>query len=273
VPQAYGRTNPARVTLLFGLAMIREFRSSLLTVLALMALGTLVYATTPQPALSDACPGVALSAFCAWMAFFGQLVYSPPETWVIELLHSVYPLVGVVVIGEGVVRFALLMTSRRRGEREWIKVMASTYRDHVVVCGLGHLGLRVAQEFVRRGVEVVAVERDPVGRFVPMAQEMGIPILFADMRDDRVLVDAGIPHASAVVVATNDDMANLEVALDSRRMNPSVKILVRFFDHQIATKIQGAFGIDDAFSSEGLAAPVIVDRALAARGPAAPRVT
>jgi voltage-gated potassium channel Kch len=257
------------VAVLYALAILREFRGSLVAVVLFTALGTALYATTPQPSLGGQAPGLPMSAFCAWMAFFGQLVYTPPETWALEALHSLYPLIGVVVIGEGVVRFALLMTSRRRGEREWTKVMASTYRNHVVVCGLGHLGLRVAQELLRRGEEVVAIEREPAGRFVPMAQETGIPILFADMRDDRVLKDAGVSAASAIVVATNDDMANLEVALDARRLNPTIKVLVRFFDHQIATKIQGAFGLDEAFSSEGLAAPVIVDRALSLRGAAA----
>jgi voltage-gated potassium channel Kch len=159
------------------------------------------------------------------------------------------------------------MTSRRRGEREWNRVMASTYRDHVVLCGLGHLGLRVLEEMRRREVEVVAIERDPAGRFVPAAKALGVPVLAADMRDDRVLEDAGIRHAKAVVVATNDDMANLEVALDARRMNPSIRVLVRFYDQQIATKIQGAFGIDEAFSSAALAAPGIVERAIAARAP------
>jgi voltage-gated potassium channel len=263
------RTHPLRVFALYGFALLREFRSTIATIVVLMAIGTAVVALTPQSSLHGESPGLMLATFCSWMAFFGQVVFNPPDQWWVELLHGVYPIFGFVVLGEGVVRLALLMTSRRRGEREWMKVMASTFRGHVVVCGLGHLGLRVAEELVRRGSEVVAIEREKQGRFVPSAQEMKIPIFFADMRDDRVLRDAGIEHASAVVVATNDDMANLEVALDSRRMNPSIKVLVRFFDHAIATKIQGAFAIDEAFSSEGLAAPVIVDRALGVAKPRA----
>src|SRR5262245_28660467 len=256
-----------RVFVMYAFALAREFRGTISTIVVLMVIGTTAFALTPQTALNHRPPALPLAAFCSWMAFFGQVVFNPPETWVIEVLQGVYPIFGFVVLGEGVVRLALLMTSRRRGEREWMKVMASTLRGHVVVCGLGHLGLRVAEELVRRGKEVVAIEREKEGRFVPAAQEMKIPIFFADMRDDRVLKDAGIPHASAVVVATNDDMGNLEVALDSRRLNPSIRVLVRFFDHNIATKIQGAFGLDEAFSSEGLAAPVIVDHALKATAP------
>ncbi|NJL18652.1 MAG: hypothetical protein HC938_17335 [Nitrospira sp.] len=40
-----------------------------------------------------------------------------------------------------------------------------------------------------------------------------------------------------IVIATNDDMANLEVALDARRLNPKIRVLMRLYDQQIAAKI------------------------------------
>lgn len=242
---------------------MREFRGALLVTAALVAVGAALFLVTPIAGLGGRRPGPLLAAYAAWMALFAEVVFSPPDAWYLDVLHALYPLAGLVVLGEGVVRFALLMTSRRRGEREWNRVMASTYRDHVVLCGLGHLGLRVLEELRRRGVEVVAIERDPAARFLPAARALSVPVLVADMRDDAVLEEASVRHARTIVVATSDDMANLEVALDARRMNPAIKVMVRFYDQQLAAKIQGAFGIDDAFSSAALAAPAIVDRAVA----------
>src|SRR5262245_43018813 len=135
-----GRPHPIRVFVMYAFALAREFRGTIGTIAVLMVLGTTAFALTPQAALNHRAPALPLAAFCSWMAFFGQVVFNPPETWVIEVLQGVYPIFGFVVLGEGVVRLALLMTSRRRGEREWMKVMASTLRGHVVVCGLGHLG-------------------------------------------------------------------------------------------------------------------------------------
>ena len=48
-----------------------------------------------------------------------------------------------MLVGEGIVRLSMLVISKEQGERKWMKVMASTYRDHVVLCGLGHLGFRI----------------------------------------------------------------------------------------------------------------------------------
>jgi len=94
------------------------------------------------------------------------------------------------------------------------------------------------------------------------------------MRDDQVLVDAGVEHAKVVIVATNDDMANLEVALDSRRMNPSIRCWSASTSRRSPSKIQGAFGVDLAFSSAALAAPVIVDaRARAVATASLPQTT
>jgi hypothetical protein len=54
------------------------------------------------------------------------------------------------------------------------------------------------------------------------------------MKEDQALIDAGIEHATAVIVCSNDDVSNLEVAIDSRRMNPKVRIVLRLFDQQLA---------------------------------------
>ncbi|MCC7138460.1 MAG: NAD-binding protein [Planctomycetes bacterium] len=260
MPAARPRASAVRVAALYVGALVVEFRGTLLTALAAVALGAAAFLATPLATLGGRTPSLHQAAFAAWMALFGQIVHNPPDTVLLEVLHAVYPVVGFVVLGEGLVRFALLMTSRRRGERAWIRVMASTHRDHVVVCGVGHLGLRVVEELCRRGDAVVVVERDPTARFLPAVRALGVPALVADMRDDSVLRDAGVERARAVVVATNDDMGNLEVALDARRMNPKVQVLVRFYDQAIAAKIRAAFGFDDAFSSAALAAPTIADR-------------
>src|SRR6185436_18950844 len=127
-------------------------------------------------------------------------------------------------------------------------------RDHVVLCGLGHLGFRVLEQLIASGIPVVVLEKDERGRALPAAKAMGAPILIRDMKEDQSLIDAGIRHARAVIIATNDDMANLEVALDSRRLNPAIRVVMRLFDQQIAQKISGALSIDVAFSSSALAA-------------------
>jgi Trk K+ transport system NAD-binding subunit len=234
----------------YVLVLLREFRSTLIALAASLVVGGALYAASPGH------PDVLTSVYAAWMALFAQPI-GPPTIWYLTVLQGIYPLVGFIVIGEGIARFALLMISRRRGEKEWMRVMASTYRDHVVVCGLGHLGYRVLGQLTARQSSVVCVERDEQGKFVSQVRKSGVPIIIRDMKDDQTLLDAGVPHARAIVIATDDDMANMEVAIDARRLNPRIKIVMRLFDQQLAMKLRDAFNLDYAFSSSALAAPAV----------------
>jgi voltage-gated potassium channel len=252
----------AYVVALYLLALLREFRLTLLSLAAAVVLGAILYAITPHDAMGGQRPSLLLSLYGGWMAMLAQPLTNPPQTWYLTVLCGVYPLLGAILVGEGVVRLALLMMSRRRGEKEWIQVMASTYRDHVVLCGLGHLGFRVLQALVASNVPVVVLERHREGKFVAQGKELGVPVLIRDMKEQQALIDAGIMHARAVIIATNDAVANLEVALDSRRMNPGIRVVMRMFDEQVAAKISAAMSIDVAFSSSSLAAPVIAALAL-----------
>jgi Trk K+ transport system NAD-binding subunit len=254
-----------RTGVLYVRALVYEFRWTLTGLVAVVALGTVLYLRSPEE-FDDKHPRTVLNAmFASWMAMLAQPINAPPTNWYLNLLCGVYPVIGFVLIGEGVVRLALLMSSKRRGEKEWTKVMASTYRDHVVVCGVGRLGIRVIEQLVAANVPVVGIEKEETGRFLPQARQLGVPVIVGDMKDDAVLMSAGIPHARVVIVATNDDMANLEVALDSRRMNPDIRVVMGLFDQSIASKISNAFLVDVAFSASTLAAPMVVAMSLGAK--------
>jgi len=227
-----------------------------------VAVGTVLHAITRIPQLGGVRPSIELSVYATWMSLFAQGPFSPPPTWYLEAVAAVYPVIGFVVVGEGIVRFGLLMVSRRRGEKEWMRVMAMTYRDHVVLCGLGHLGYRVLLELLAQDQDVVCIERQENSRFVAAAKELGVPVLIRDMKDDEALIAAGVPAARVLLAATNDDIANLEVALDARRMRPDIRIGMRLFDQQLAEKLRQTFAFDSVFSSSALAAPAVAAIAL-----------
>jgi voltage-gated potassium channel len=245
---------------LYFVAIIKEFRWTLALLCMAVALGTALYRIAPPG--KDRDNSWPTSFYGGWMALVAQPLDNPPQKWYLEILCGVYPVFGLILLGEGVVRLSFLMVSRRRGEKEWMLVMASTYRDHVILCGLGHLGFRVLEQLRSAGVDVVCIEFDGSSRLVAQAKAMGVAVLVRDMTEDQALVDAGVLSARAIVVATGNDIANLEVALDSRRVNPKIRVLLRLFDQQLASKISEALAVDAAFSSSTLAAPVIAGLAL-----------
>src|SRR5262245_27340284 len=212
------RRRDLRTMSLYAVRMLREFRGTLLALGCMVLFGGLVFH------FSGSRPPLLVLCDPPWMLMLAPAVL-PQDKWYLELLGGTYPLFGFILVGEGIVRLGMLMISRKEGEKEWMRVMASTYRDHVVLCGLGHLGFRILGQLVASSTPVVAIEKDGGGRFIDEARRTGVPILLRDMKDDQALVDAGVQHARAIVIATNDDMANLEVALDSRRMNPKIRII------------------------------------------------
>jgi Trk K+ transport system NAD-binding subunit len=255
-PQRRKRRDP-RTLWLYTRRLLREFRGTLFGIAAVLVAGAVLYRLAPPEALEDGRPSLGLSVYGAWMALFAEPIFARPDAWYLQVMHAVYPLLGVALIGEGIVRFALLMISRRHGEKEWMLVMASTYRRHVVLCGLGHLGYRVLEQLLAQGRQVVVIDRNPDGKFVAEAKRAGVPLLVRDMLDDEALLAAGVPHADAVVVATSDDLANVEVAMDARRLQPRIRIALRLFDQQMAGKLRDAFAFDAPFSSSALAAPAV----------------
>ena len=82
------------------------------------------------------------------------------------------------------------------------------------------------------------------------------------MKEDQALIDAGIEHARAIVICANNSLANLEVALDARRMNSKIRVVMRLFDEQIVHKLSDAMDVDVAFSSSTLAAPIVAAMAM-----------
>jgi hypothetical protein len=264
MPRARSRRHP-RTIYLFARRLVHEFRWTLALLAGAVLLGGALYAATPMQQLGGRPPDPLTALFGAWMALFAQPVLLPPETWYLELLCGIYPLLGFGLVGEGVVRIGLLILSKERGEKEWMMVTASTCRDHIVLCGLGHLGYRILGQLLAADEAVVALEKDERARFLADAKATGTPVLVRDMKEDQALIDAGVPHARAIVIATNDDMANLEVALDARRLNPKIRIVMRLFDQQMADKFKEAALIDEAFSPAALAAPIVADLALRAR--------
>lgn len=135
-------------------------------------------------------------------------------------------------------------------------------QNHVILCGLGQVGYRVAGELQRFDTELTVVEMNPLGPFVSSITDQGIPVLFGDARKTEVLIKAGLERASAVIACTDDDLANVEIALDAREVRPDIRVVLRLFDQSLASKIVNSFDIEAAFSASALAAPAFAAAAV-----------
>jgi Trk K+ transport system NAD-binding subunit len=175
----------------------------------------------------------------------------------LQLFFFVVPLVGLGVIAQGVVRFGVMLFGRRTGRREWQVALASTCKNHIVVCGLGRDGSRVTEQLLKFDEEVVGIELDPEGQFVESIREMGVPVIVGDAQRKETLVEAGVERACAIVICTEDDLANLAIALEARELKSDIRVVMRMFDGELAKKVEKGFDLHAAFSTSALAAPAL----------------
>lgn len=127
--------------------------------------------------------------------------------------------------------------------------------DHMVVVGLGGVGTRVIRALNDEGIDIVAIERDPQTRGVQVARDLNIPVIIGDASRNETLLAASVATCRALVVASTDDVTNLEVALLGRAAKPDLRVVLRLFDGEFAGRVKRAFGINISRSVSYLAAP------------------
>jgi Trk K+ transport system NAD-binding subunit len=197
----------------------------------------------------------------ALYAIYTQIFFEPtaplPPGLPGRIVLWVTPLAGVFLVAEGLLKVGASLFDLAARREVWVKLMSDQMRDHVVVCGLGQVGFRIVQELHELGEEVACVEHDQRDSFQDEVQALGLPVHLGDARRDEVLLAAGVARARAVICATGDDLANLEIALDVKRLSPGTRVLMRMFDQRLAAKVGHVLALDQSFSTSALAAPLV----------------
>lgn len=188
-----------------------------------------------------------------------------PGHWLI-VFFFLMPFVGLILASQGLANFLALLFNRRARGAAWQEAIASTYSRHTVVCGLGHVGSRVVENLLSAGCQVVGVEQEAGIDSLARLRALGVTVIEGDIRHREVLRQAGIAKAQAAVICTNNDLANLEAALNCRELNPTIRLVVRLFDAELARRVKTVFHIDEAYSASALAAPIFAAAALQVEG-------
>lgn len=136
--------------------------------------------------------------------------------------------------------------------------------DHVVVCGLGRFGLRIVSLLREQGVAVVAITSPETREDRRVAAlDLGAQLLTGDFRFPDTREAARLETARALILATSDDLANLETALDVRGQHPTLCIVMRHSDERLGERLQQDFDLNYVLVPPILAAPHFAEAALA----------
>lgn len=242
----------------FFRAVLGRFLPRLVLIAIILSVGAFLFAAL-QPAKHTS---IVRAVYYTWSLIFGQPPDAFPDEAPLQILYFVLPLLGLTVIVEAVVDFAMMLRDRRRHEHTWCKTMAHALSNHVVLVGLGKLGIRTYTLLRALGQQVVVIERNEQNQFLDDVRRDGAPLLIGDARREALLGDANVAEARSIILAANDDLANLEVALDARKINPRIRVVLRMFDQNMADKVRDGFNIHIAMSQSALAAPAFAAAAL-----------
>jgi len=236
------------------LLLLRDFRGPLLLFALLIVGGGSLYFYLAEQSGEPLNSRVEAVYLVLTMVFF-QAAGDFPKTWHLQIFYFAMPIIGIGILAQGLTDFGVLLFNRRARSKEWQMAVASTFNNHIILVGLGHLGYRVVRQLHEMDQDVVVVESAPRDDLVTNLRALDIPVLQGDAVREAMLEAAGVRRARVLVLCTQNDNLNMQIAVKARSMNPNIQVVMRIFDDDFAAALQKQFGFS-ALSATGMAAPV-----------------
>jgi len=236
------------------LLLFREFQRPLLIFLVAIIGSGLLYDALAASAGEPVNDPVEAIYMVLAMTFL-QSGNSFPKIWYLQVFYFVMPVIGVGILAQGLADFGVLLFNRRARGKEWEMAVASTFNNHIILIGLGHLGFRVIKQLYPLNNNIVVIDLNPDADLLKQIHDLDIPIIADDGARQSTLEAAGIQKAQTIILCTQNDSLNLQMAVKARSLNPDIHVIIRIFDDDFAQSLHQQFGFM-AMSATGMAAPV-----------------
>jgi voltage-gated potassium channel len=140
------------------------------------------------------------------------------------LISTITSLIASGELGRNIKKYKLI---------DQINVM----ENHVVVCGLGRVGIQVANDLKFAGFQVIVIEEKTEGK-----QDLlnSFPSVSGDATRDEVLNQANIEKARSLIACLPNDADNLFIVLTAKAINPNLQIISRASQRSSVAKIKMA---------------------------------
>jgi Trk K+ transport system NAD-binding subunit len=195
---------------------------------------------------------------------FGDFSFATQPTWM-EVYGICLILAGTTIV---TTIFALLTNTlvSRRIAQSLGQARIPGMRGHVVMVGLGSVGMEVLDGLLARGRDVVVVERDETNRYLNQVRQRGVPLVLGDSTLGQTLDSVNLSRAYSVAIVTSDDLTNIETGLAVRdRLGDrwaEVPVVLRVFDRELGRRLEQSFDFRHVWSTVAIAAPWFVGAAL-----------
>jgi Trk K+ transport system NAD-binding subunit len=195
---------------------------------------------------------------------YGDYTYAAQSPW-LKVFAIILIILGVSLVSTSFALFTNILVSRRI-EQSLGRRRVPGMVDHIVVIGLGSVGIRVVEGLLAAGKKVVVVEQDDNNRYLARARALGVPVVIADATQHQTHTAVNLADASAVAILTSADLTNIETGLSVRESLQDrwdqVPVVLRVFDRNLARMMERNFGFQHVRSTSALAAPWFVGASL-----------
>ena len=128
---------------------------------------------------------------------------------------------------------------------------------HVIVAGMGQVGIRLAQELREIGVAVVCIETRADAPTIPMAKGLRIPVIIDNAASRSALKRAGISRAIALVAAGSDERDNIAIAISALACAPNIEVVLRAGSDAAIDETRSLFHIGSTVDVNALTAAFV----------------
>jgi Trk K+ transport system NAD-binding subunit len=138
--------------------------------------------------------------------------------------------------------------------------------NRIIICGFGKVGYRVVHWLAQLRMSMTVIYLDEDDEHASFAEQAaglpGVEFIHGDARKASVLRQAGVDRALAVTAVTSDDLTNLQIGLEARRLRSDIHVVLRVFNEALAQKLPYLFGIHTAYSTSDLASSTLAAAAV-----------
>jgi len=219
--------------------MLRRMRAPLIMLICVYAISILGFVLIPG--VDDQGEAWRMSFFHAfyfvsYMATtigFGEIPYAftnAQRFWAIATIY-LSVIAWLYAIGKILTLIQDPALKRALTENRFTRQVQRIREPFYVVCGYGDTGSLVTRSLIERGLRIVAidVEQDRINELLLDELRLHVPGLSADAGDPYTLRAAGLnsPHCVGILALTDDDQTNLKIAISSKLLNPSLRVICR----------------------------------------------
>jgi voltage-gated potassium channel len=246
---------PGRATSTIFL-VLRRMRAPLVALIVIYAVAVLGLVLIPgqdaagNPWRMDFFHAFYFMSFTATTIGFGELPHPFTDAQRLWVTFAIY----LTVIGWAWAIGTLLALTQDRGFRQALAIGRFSRRvralpePFVLIAGFGETGRRLARSLdaLGRRTVVIDIAQEPIDDLALESFRADVPGLVADARNPQALLLAGITHegCEAAIALTNDDEANLAVAMAGGLLRPELLVIARTVSRSVAERMR-TFGANE----------------------------